>query len=197
MNLRSFHEILFLLVILFLSLIGFLGPVFWKTPQLAINNKIFEKNFGNVSVNIDRLSQFYTNKNYLSSDQFNNKIIVLEWSKLILNNVKIGVPVARMYFPYIPRNISEYETNKKKLEKIFRGKGFEPDTFYGQGTPDPLRHGKEKLSNLFSLIEAHGKFYGCEIYNLSTNKSGLLKFKRVKKIIHHLPDASPKKKIDF
>ena len=114
MTSRSYNEILFLLVICLLLLIGFLGPVFWKTPQLAINNKIFEKNFGNVSVNIDRLSQFYTNKNYLSSDQFNNKIIVLEWSKLILNNVKIGVPVARMYFPYIPRNISEYETNKKK-----------------------------------------------------------------------------------
>ena len=114
MTSRSYHEILFLLVICLLLLIGFLGPVFWKTPQLAINNKIFEKNFGNVSVNIDRLSQFHTNKNYLSSDQFNNKIIVLEWSKLILNNVKTGVPVARMYFPYIPRNISEYETNKKK-----------------------------------------------------------------------------------
>ena len=114
MTSRSYNEILFLLVICLLLLIGFLGPVFWKTPQLGINNKIFEKNFGNVSVNIDRLSQFYTNKNYLSSDQFNNKIIVLEWSKLILNNVKIGVPVARMYFPYIPRNISEYETNKKK-----------------------------------------------------------------------------------
>ena len=114
MTSRSYHEILFLLVICLLLLIGFLGPVFWKTPQLAINNKIFEKNFGNVSVNIDRLSQIHTNKNYLSSDQFNNKIIVLEWSKLILNNVKTGVPVARMYFPYIPRNISEYETNKKK-----------------------------------------------------------------------------------
>ena len=114
MNLRSFHEILFLLVILFLSLIGFLGPVFWKIPQLPINNKIFERNFGNVSVNIDRLSQFHTNKNYLSSDQFNNKSVVLEWSKLILNNVKIDAPIARMYFPQIPRNIDKYETKKKK-----------------------------------------------------------------------------------
>ena len=114
MTSRSYHELLFLLVICILLLIGFLGPVFWKTPQLAINHKVFEKNFGNVSVNIDRLSQFYTNKNYLSSDQFNNKIIVSDWSKLILNNVKNGIPVARMYFPYIPRNISEYETNKKK-----------------------------------------------------------------------------------
>ena len=113
MNLRSFHEILFLLVILFLSLIGFLGPVFWKIPQLPINNKIFERNFGNVR-NIDRLSQFHTNKNYLSSDQFNNKSVVLEWSKLILNNVKIDAPIARMYFPQIPRNIDKYETKKKK-----------------------------------------------------------------------------------
>ena len=76
----------------------------------------------------------------------------------------------------------KYETDNKKLEKIFKGKGFEPDTFYGQGTPDPLRFGKKKLSNLFSLVEAHGKFYGCEIFNLSSNKKGLTNFRRVKKI---------------
>ena len=76
----------------------------------------------------------------------------------------------------------KYETNDKKLEKIFKGKGLEPDTFYGQGTPDPLRFGKEKLTNLFNLVEAHGKFYGCEIYNLSSNMNGLANFKRVKKI---------------
>ena len=111
MTSRSYHEILFLLVICLLLLIGFLGPVFWKTPQLAINNKIFEKNFGNVSVNIDRLSQFHTNKNYLSSDQFNNKIIVLEWSKLIF--LGPGVLLQECIFLY-SRNISEYETNKKK-----------------------------------------------------------------------------------
>ncbi len=114
MALRSYHEIIYLLVIFFLLPIGFLGPTFWKTPQLPINNKIFERNFGNTSVNIDKLSNFNTNKNYLSSDQFNNKTVVSEWSKLILNNTKIGVPVARMYFPYIPRNINKYETNKKK-----------------------------------------------------------------------------------
>ena len=76
----------------------------------------------------------------------------------------------------------KYETENKTLEKRFKGKGFEPDTFYGQGTPDPLRFGKEKLSNLFSLVEAHGKFYGCEIYNLSSNKKGLTNYRRVKKI---------------
>ena len=48
--------------------------------------------------------------------------------------------------------------------------------------PDPLRFGIEKLSNLFSLVEAHGKFYGCEICNLSSNKKGLTNFRRVKKI---------------
>ena len=76
----------------------------------------------------------------------------------------------------------KYETDNKKLEKIFKGKGFEPDTFYGQGKPDPLRYDKKKLSNLFSLVEAHGKFYGCEIFNLSSNKKGLTNFRRVKKI---------------
>ena len=76
----------------------------------------------------------------------------------------------------------KYLTDSNKLEKIFDGKDEEPDTFYGQGTPDPLRLGEENLQNVFNLVQAHSKFYGCEIYNLSTNKSGLIKFKRVKKI---------------
>ena len=114
MSSHSYHDFFFLLVIFFLLLLGFLGPVFWKIPQIQLNYKIFERNFGNISVNIDRLSQFNSNKNYLSSDQFNNKKNVSEWSELVLNNVKTGVPVPRMYFPHIPRNISKYETNKKK-----------------------------------------------------------------------------------
>ena len=83
-------------------------------PQPLFNFKVIQNNFNNPVVNIDRLNLFYSNKNYLSSDQYNNKNVVLNWSKIILNYVKNDIPIPRMYFPYIPKNISQYETNEKK-----------------------------------------------------------------------------------
>ena len=93
---------------------GFLNPKFLKIPQSSFNFKSIQYNFSNPVVNIDRLNQFYSNNIYLSSDQFENKNVVFEWSKIILNYVKNDVPIPRMYFPYIPKNISQYKTNKKK-----------------------------------------------------------------------------------
>ncbi len=115
MSLRRYYEILFLLIILSFFMIGFLGPKFWKIPQPIFNFKSIQYNFSNPVVGVDRLNQSYFNNNYLSSDQFNNKVVVFSWSQNILNYVKNGVPIPRMYFPYIPKNISQYETNKKKL----------------------------------------------------------------------------------
>ncbi len=114
MSFRNYYEVLFLLVTFFLLFIGFLGPSFWKIAQLQINIKFFEKINRNVNFSIDGSNQFDINKNYLSSDQLENKNIVLGWSQLILNNIKNDIPIARMYFPYIPRNINQYETHKKK-----------------------------------------------------------------------------------
>jgi len=94
---------------------GFLNPKFLKIPQSSFNYKAIQKNLSNATVNIDRLNQYYSNNNYLSSVQFENKNVVFEWSKIILNYVKNDVPIPRMYFPYIPKNISQYETEEKKL----------------------------------------------------------------------------------
>ena len=114
MSLSRFHQVLFLLIILFLFLMGFSGPKFWKIPQTLFSFKAIQNNFSIPVVSIDRLSQFYSNNNYLSSDQFNDKNVVFKWSTIILNYVKNDVPIPRMYFPYIPKNINQYETNKKK-----------------------------------------------------------------------------------
>ena len=115
MSLRSYHEILFLLIIVLLFLIGFLGPNFWKIPQPLFSFKVIKKNnISNLSVNLKRLNQFHLNNKYLSSDQFEDKTVVFQWSKLILNNVKNNVSIPRMYFPFIPKNISQYEIDKKK-----------------------------------------------------------------------------------
>ena len=114
MSLRSYYEVLFLLIIVLLFLIGFLGPTFWKIQQPLFSFKVLQNNISNSSVSIKKLNQFHSNKNYLSSDQFEDKIAVFQWSELILNNVKNNVSIPRMYFPYIPKNISQYEVNKKK-----------------------------------------------------------------------------------
>jgi len=114
MSLNRINEIFFLLIILLLFFIGFLNPKFLKIPQLSINYKAIQNNFGNFTTNIDRLNKFHSGNNYLSSDQFEDKDVVFEWSKIILNCVKNNIPIPRMYFPYIPKNISQYNTNKKK-----------------------------------------------------------------------------------
>ena len=114
MSLRRYHEVLFLLTIIAFFMIGFLGPKFWKISQPIFSFKSIQYNFSNPVVNVDRLNQFYSNSNYLSSDQFNKKVEVYRWSENILHYAKNDIPIPRMYFPYIPKNISQYETNKKK-----------------------------------------------------------------------------------
>ena len=109
MSLRNYHEVIFLLIVLLLFLIGFFGPQFWKIPQPSFNFKVIKNNIGNSLVSVTRLNQFHSNKNYLSSDQFENKQVVLQWSELILNNAKNDVFIPRMYFPNIPKNINQYK----------------------------------------------------------------------------------------
>ena len=115
MSSRSYHDFFFLIIVFLFLLFGFLGPSFWKIQQAQFNIYQFQKIFDEVIVkDIKKSTKFEINKNYLSSDQFDDKAAVLQWSQFILNNVNNNIPIARMYFPYIPRNISEYETKKKK-----------------------------------------------------------------------------------
>ena len=118
MSLHRYHETLLFFIILLIFLIGFLGPTFWKIPQPLFKFKAVQNHFDNNIVKIDKLNQFYSNKNYLSSDRFNNKSEVFKWSEIILNNVKNNIPIPRMYFPYIPKNINEYDIDKKKATFI-------------------------------------------------------------------------------
>ncbi len=114
MILSRYQQFLFLLIILLIFLVGFLGPDFWKIPQPLFKFKAIQNNLSNVVASKNKLEKLPFNNNYLSSDQFNNKKAVFNWSEIILSNVKNNVPIPRMYFPYIPKNISEYEINKKK-----------------------------------------------------------------------------------
>ena len=65
-------------------LFGFLGPRFLKIDFVIHNFSSAHKNFGNISINVNKLDKFSTNQNYLSSEQINNQNIVLKWSKTVL-----------------------------------------------------------------------------------------------------------------
>ena len=111
---NKIHDILFIFLLILLLLCGFLGLVIFKKNSPVFDFVFFNRNFNKPSVDTNQLDKFNINKNYLSSGQINNKDIVFEWSKKIMYNVKNDLPIPRMYFPYIPKNINEFETRIKK-----------------------------------------------------------------------------------
>ena len=106
---------IFLTFLLFL--VAFIGPGFWKLDSPNFNFIVVQRNLGKDVINVNKLDKFNLNKNYLSSNQINEKDKVLSWSNQILNNVENQMPLARMYFPFIPKNINKYTTFEKK--KVF------------------------------------------------------------------------------
>jgi len=64
-------------------------------------------------------------------------------------------------------------------------KTFEPDFFYGHGTPDPLRLGEQELVRLFKQAEKYAANLGCELLNASGVTTGLLPFKQWPKEREH------------
>ena len=96
---------------------GFIGPDFWKINSPNFNFIVVQRDLSKDIIDINKLEKLNLNKNYLSSDQINDKNKVLNWSNQILNNVENQIPLARMYFPYIPKNINKYKILEKK--KVF------------------------------------------------------------------------------
>ena len=97
-----------------LFIIGFIGPAFWKLNSPQFNFMVVQRDLSKNSINVNKLDKLNLNKNYLSSDQINEKGKVISWSNQILKNVENQIPLARMYFPYIPKNMDEYKISEKK-----------------------------------------------------------------------------------
>ena len=62
---------------------------------------------------------------------------------------------------------------------------YEPDFFYGHGTPDPLRLGEDELVRLFKQAEDYASRLGCELLNASGVTNGLLPFPQFPKPLKH------------
>lgn len=58
-------------------------------------------------------------------------------------------------------------------DEFFRG--HEPDSFYGQGTPDPMRFGEQHIKDLFRLAEERALRLGVKVFN-GSNRNGLNSF---------------------
>jgi len=165
-NLRKSLDIFFILTLIILLLIGFIGPSYFKIDFPNFNLSFANKNFSKTSIAVNKLDKIKKNKNFLSSDQINNKDIVLEWSKKIMYNVENDLAIPRMYFPYIPKNISEFKSTVKK------------NVFLSIILPIALR-GNELVLQERKLMKA--AFLSNNIYQIE-NLAKKYKVKNIKKI---------------
>ena len=114
---KYFINILYLFVISLLFLLGFIGPGFWKMNSPNFKFVVFQKDLNKDTIIVNKEVKFNFNNKYLSSDQINKKSKVIKWSNHVLRSIENQLPVPRMYFSSIPKNINEYKIFEKK--KVF------------------------------------------------------------------------------
>ena len=114
---KYFINILYLFVISLLFLLGFIGPGFWKMNSPNFKFVVFQRDLNKDTIIVNKEVKFKFNNKYLSSDQINKKSKVIKWSNQVLRSIENQLPVPRMYFSSIPKNINEYKTFEKK--KVF------------------------------------------------------------------------------
>ncbi|MDA7545374.1 glucosaminidase domain-containing protein [Alphaproteobacteria bacterium] len=78
---------------------------------------VFQKDLNKDTIIVNKEVNFNFNNKYLSSDQINKKSKVIKWSNQVLRSIENQLPVPRMYFSSIPKNINEYKIFEKK--KVF------------------------------------------------------------------------------
>ena len=114
---KYFINILYLFVISLLFLLGFIGPGFWKMNSPNFKFVVFQKDLNKDTIIVNKEVKFNFNNKYLSSDQINKKSKVIKWSNQVLRSIENQLPVPRMYFSSIPKNINEYKIFE--IKKVF------------------------------------------------------------------------------
>ena len=76
---------------------------------------VFQKDLNKDTIIVNKEVKFNFNNKYLSSDQINKKSKVIKWSNQVLRSIENQLPVPRMYFSSIPKNINEYKTSDFEL----------------------------------------------------------------------------------
>jgi len=111
---KDFTNTFSLFVILLLFLLGFTGPGFWKINSPNFKFVVFKKDVNKVTTIVNKEEKFNFNNKYLSLDQINKKSKVIKWSNQVLSSIEKQLPLPRMYFSSIPKNINEYQVFEKK-----------------------------------------------------------------------------------
>ena len=104
---KNYINIFSIFIASLLILVGFVGPDFWNKKSPKFNFLLVQRDLEKNDVIVNKLDKFNLNKNYLSSDQINEKDKVISWSNQIIKNIENQIPLARMYFPHIPKNIDK------------------------------------------------------------------------------------------
>ena len=107
MNLKYRRDIYFLMITLFLFVVGFKVPIDQKSDKFFS----FKKNYEN---NLKYLKKSKTVSTVIKDQQINNNSFVLQWSKKILTQAEKKSPISREFFLYIPNKINENNTIDKK-----------------------------------------------------------------------------------
>ena len=89
-------------------------------------------------------------------------------------------------YDYNPKRVEKWDGkhigNEEKLKEIFSSDDESPDAFYGQNTPDPLRHGKHNLSKMFVDAHKHAAHMDARYIIYLSRKGGIEVFERTTEI---------------
>ena len=111
---KDYINISSLFLILLLFLLGFIGPGFWKINSPNFKFFVFQRDVNKVTTIVNKEEKFNFNNKYLSLDQINKKSKVIKWSNQVISSIEKQLPLPRMYFSSIPKNIDEYQIFEKK-----------------------------------------------------------------------------------
>jgi len=115
---KNYINIFSLFLISLLFLLGFIGPGFWKINSPNFKFLVFQRDVNKATTIVNKEEKFNFNNKYLSLDQINKKSKVIKWSNQVLSSIEKKLPLPRMYFSSIPKNIDEYKIFEKK-ESLF------------------------------------------------------------------------------
>ena len=107
MILKYRPDIYFLMITLFLFVVGFTVPIDQKSDKFFSLKKNYENN-------LKYLKKSKTVSTVIKDQQINNNSFVLQWSKKILTQAEKKSPISREFFLYIPNKINENNTIDKK-----------------------------------------------------------------------------------
>ncbi len=107
MNLKYRRDIYFLMITLFLFVVGFTVPIHQKSDKFFSLKKNYENN-------LKYLKKSKTVSTVIKDQQINNNSFVLQWSKKILTQAEKKSRISREFFLYIPNEINDNNTTDKK-----------------------------------------------------------------------------------